>query len=215
MNMPKNRVVIFDFDGVIMDTETIYTKFWDEKGEEYLGLSNFGDTVKGMTDHVIYDKYFSKIPDLKPVLDKAISKLEADMPMNYIKGSKAFIEDLRANGIRIGMATSSDNKKMKMVFSKRPELSGLIDKCVTVNEVEHPKPHPESYIKAMKHFGVAPKDTVIFEDSISGLTAARDSGAIVVGVASTNTREQIAPYCDFIINDFSHMNYAKLQEFFV
>lgn len=212
--MPKNRVVIFDFDGVIMDTETIYTEFWDEKGEEHLGLSSFGDTVKGMTDHVIYDKYFSKHAGLKPILDKAISELEDGMPMNYIAGSKEFIEDLRANGIRIGMATSSDDKKMKMVFGKRPELLSLLDKYITVNEVEHPKPHPEGYIKVMKHFGVEPKDTVIFEDSIYGLTAARDSGAIVVGVASTNTREQIAPYCDFIIDDFIQMNYAKLREFF-
>lgn len=212
--MPKNRVVIFDFDGVIMDTETIYTEFWDEKGEEHLGLSNFGDTVKGMTDHVIYDKYFSKHEDLKPILDQAIQKLEDDMPMNYIAGAKEFIEDLRSHGTRIGMATSSDDKKMKMVFGKRPELSGLLDKYITVNDVEHPKPHPEGYIKVMKHFGVDPKQAVIFEDSIYGLTAARDSGAIVVGVASTNTRDQIASYCDFIIDDFSEMNHAKLQEFF-
>lgn len=212
--MPKNRVVIFDFDGVIMDTETIYTEFWDEKGEEHLGLSNFGDTVKGMTDHVIYDKYFSKHEDLKPILDQAIQKLEDDMPMNYIAGAKEFIEELRSHGTRIGMATSSDDKKMKMVFGKRPELSGLLDKYITVNDVEHPKPHPEGYIKVMKHFGVDPKQAVIFEDSIYGLTAARDSGAIVVGVASTNTRDQIASYCDFIIDDFSEMNHAKLQEFF-
>jgi beta-phosphoglucomutase-like phosphatase (HAD superfamily) len=55
----------------------------------------------------------------------------------------------------------------------------------------------------MKHFGVSPEETVVFEDSFHGLTAARASGARVVGLATTNPREAIAPYCDIVIDDFT------------
>lgn len=212
--MVKNKVVLFDFDGVIMDTETIYTDFWNAQGKKFLDIDNLGDLVKGSTDQVIYEKYFSDKANLKPILDKAIAELERDMPMNYIPGVKDFITELRANGMRIGMATSSDVKKMNMVFGKRPELKVLLDKYVTVNDVAHPKPSPEGYMKLIAEFGVEPSDAIVFEDSIIGLTAARDSGAIVVGVASTNPRDVIAPYCDYTIDDFTTLNYKNLFDFY-
>lgn len=212
--MFEKKVVLFDFDGVIMDTETIYTDFWNVQGERYLGVEGFGEMVKGNTDHVIYEKYFSDRTGLKPILDKAIADLEHDMPMNYIRGTKEFISSLRMQGMRIGMATSSDMKKMDMVFRKRPELKGLLDKYVTVNDVVHPKPNPEGYLKLIKAFGVDANDAIVFEDSIIGLTAARASGAIVVGVASTNPRSVIAPYCDYIIDNFEGLTDQKVLEFY-
>lgn len=212
--MVENKVVLFDFDGVIMDTETLYTDFWNAQGKMHLDIDNFGELVKGSTDQVIYEKYFSGKPELKPILDKAIADLERDMPMNYIPGVKDFMDDLHNNGVRIGMATSSDVKKMDMVFRKRPELKEMLDKYVTVNDVEHPKPSSEGYLKLIREFGVEASEALVFEDSIIGLTAACGSGAIVVGVASTNPRDVIAPYCDYVIDDFTDLNYTKCLAFY-
>lgn len=212
--MPKHKVVLFDFDGVIMDTETIYTDFWNDQGKNLLDIDDFGELVKGSTDRVIYRKYFSENPEFIPVLDQAIADLEYGMPMNYIAGVKELIEELRSKGMRIGMATSSDTKKMEMVFSKRPELKGLLDKYITVDEVKQPKPNPEGYIKLIEYFGVRPQDALVFEDSTVGLTAARDSGGIVVGVASTNPREVIAPYCHHVIDDFSKLDHASILKLY-
>lgn len=212
--MAETKIVLFDFDGVIMDTETLYTEFWNAQGEEHLGIDDLGERVKGSTDQVIYKKYFSNKAELKPILDKAIANLERDMPMNYIRGAKEFIDELRMHDMRIGMVTSSDNKKMDMVFGKRPELKTMLDKYVTVNDVEHPKPSSEGYLKLIKDFDAEAKNTIIFEDSIIGLTAARGSGAIVVGVASTNPREVITPYCDYVIDDFKELTYEKLLKLY-
>lgn len=70
--MLVDKVVLFDFDGVVMDTETIYTDFWNERGEKYLGIQNFGNVIKGQTDKLIYDKYFPNQMHLKALIDKEI-----------------------------------------------------------------------------------------------------------------------------------------------
>lgn len=59
MDATKNIAVLFDFDGVIMDTETQYTVFWNEQGRKYLGQEDFGRNIKGQTLLQIYEKYFS------------------------------------------------------------------------------------------------------------------------------------------------------------
>ena len=63
MDTTKIIAVLFDFDGVIMDTETQYTVFWDEQGHKYLGEEDFGRCIKGQTLTQIYEKYFSDKPE--------------------------------------------------------------------------------------------------------------------------------------------------------
>ena len=56
--MQTDMIVLFDFDGVIADTESQYTIFWDKKGKEYLGLDNFGLMIKGEKDTASEDERF-------------------------------------------------------------------------------------------------------------------------------------------------------------
>ena len=63
MNTTKTIAALFDFDGVIMDTETQYTVFWDEQGRKYLNEEDFGRRIKGQTLLQIYEKYFSDQPE--------------------------------------------------------------------------------------------------------------------------------------------------------
>lgn len=211
--MSKKRAVLFDFDGVIMDTETIYTEFWDDQGKKYLNIENFGKIVKGRTDDVIYKKYFTDHQHLIPLLDKEIDHLENTMPFNYIRGAEEFMLHLKAEGVKIGMATSSNNRKMEIVFGQHPRLKELLDYIVTVDMVSHPKPNPECYQKAMEYFNASPKETVIFEDSIYGLQAARDAGAVVVGLTTTSTSDEVAHLSDYIIPDFDGITYDTIREF--
>ena len=65
MNTTKTIAALFDFDGVIMDTETQYTVFWDEQGRKYLNEEDFGRRIKGQTLTQIYEKYFSALPEAR------------------------------------------------------------------------------------------------------------------------------------------------------
>ena len=208
------KVVLFDFDGVIMDTEGIYTDFWNIRGKKYLGRDDFGELVKGSTDTVIYANYFENHRHLIPQINQDVIDLEENMSFEYIKGARDFLHELKDKGMVIGMATSSDDRKMALVYRQHPELKELLDCVITSDQVAKPKPSPESYLKAMQSLEVNPQDTVIFEDSIFGLRAAQAAGGVVVGVTSTNTEEQIAPFCDYLIPDFSEMNYERLLQFY-
>jgi beta-phosphoglucomutase-like phosphatase (HAD superfamily) len=78
-----------------------------------------------------------------------------------------------------------------------------VDAILTSEDFTKSKPDPECFLKAMEVLGGTPEDTVVFEDSFHGLDAGRASGARVVGLATTNTREAIAPRCDMVIDDFT------------
>lgn len=212
--MLVDKVVLFDFDGVVMDTETIYTDFWNERGEKYLGIQNFGNVIKGQTDKLIYDKYFPNQMHLKALIDKEIDELEQNMPFNFISGAEKFLKELKSKGVRTGLVTSSNDRKMKLVLNRHPDLPVLFDVIVTANDIIHPKPSPDAYLKAIEYLNADAAQTIVFEDSFYGLKSARDAGCIVVGVASTNTKEEIALQCDYVIDDFTQMTIQEMKKFY-
>ena len=196
-------IALFDFDGVVMDTEPQYTAFWDEKGMEYFGVENFAHTIKGQTLVQIFEKHFPGREEEQRKLIEMVDDLERNMIFEYVPGTFEFMSSLKAAGVPMAIVTSSGKAKMEQVLQEHPELAALVDVVLTGEDFERSKPDPDCFLKGMKHFGAAPDETVVFEDSFHGLTAGRASGARVVGLATTNSREAIAPYCDIVIDDFT------------
>ena len=95
MDTTKTIAALFDFDGVIMDTETQYTVFWDEQGRKYLNEEDFGRRIKGQTLTQIYEKYFSDLPEAQQEITAGLNIYEKSMSYEYIPGVEAFIADLR------------------------------------------------------------------------------------------------------------------------
>lgn len=195
-------IALFDFDGVIADTETQYTVFWDRMGKEYLGLEGFGHTIKGQTLVQIFDRYFNGMIREQEEIVPQLNEFERNMTYRYIPGADAFMKELKAAGIPMAIVTSSNDIKMSNAYREHPELLELVDTVLTSEHFTKSKPDPECFLKGMEVLGGAPEDTVVFEDSFHGLTAGRASGAKVIGLATTNKREAIAPLCDMVIDDF-------------
>ena len=195
-------IALFDLDGVIMDTESQYTIFWDLIGKEYLALEDFGRIIKGQTLFQIFGRHFGGIPEKQDEIICRLNNFEAQMSYDYIPGADTFIKGLKDSGIPIAIVTSSNETKMQNVRNAHPELWELADKVLTSEYFTKSKPDPECFIKGMEILGGRPETTVVFEDSIHGITAGRSAGAYVVGLATTNKREAIAPLCDIVIDDF-------------
>ena len=195
-------IVLFDFDGVIADTETQYTEFWNRIGREYLGQEEFGHTIKGQTLVQIFGKYFEGMDREQEEIVPQLNEFEANMSYDYIPGAQAFMKELKAAGIPMAIVTSSNDIKMSNAYKAHPELLELVDKVLTSEYFSKSKPDPECFLKGMEILGGTPGETVVFEDSFHGLTAGRASGAKVIGLATTNKREAIAPLCDMVIDDF-------------
>lgn len=210
MDATKTIAVLFDFDGVIMDTETQYTVFWDEQGRKYLGEEDFGRSIKGQTLTQIYDKYFSDKPEVQREITAGLNVYEKEMSYEYIAGVEDFITDLRKNGAKIAVVTSSNEEKMQNVYNAHPEFKGMVDRILTGEMFARSKPAPDCFLLGMEIFDVIPENTFVFEDSFHGLQAGMTSGATVIGLATTNTREAIIGKAHYIIDDFTAMTYDKL-----
>lgn len=207
-----NLVALFDFDGVIMDTEPQYTIFWNENGKKYLGEENFGISIKGQTLTRIFDKHFAGREDIQQEIKKALALFEKNMEYEYIPGAEEFLRDLKAHGVKTAIVTSSDKTKIARVFNWHPELVELVDTVITAEKVKRSKPAPDCFLLGMEMLEADAQHTVVFEDSFFGLQAARESGAYVVGLATTNPREKVEEMCDTLIDDFRGISYAQLEK---
>lgn len=199
-------IALFDFDGVLMDTESQYSRFWDETGRKFVNIEGFGSIIKGQTLNQIFAKHFAghSEEELRAIED-AINDFEKEMTYEFIPGAREFLLELKKVGIPTAIVTSSNNTKMSQVYKAHPQLHTMVDAILTSEHFTRSKPDPECFLKGMEVLGGTPGTTVVFEDSIHGLTAARAAGAYVVGLATTNKRETIAPLCDLVIDDFTDM----------
>lgn len=210
MDSTKTIAVLFDFDGVIMDTETQYTVFWDEQGRKYLGEEDFGRRIKGQTLTQIYDNYFADKPEAQQEITAGLNVYEKQMSYEYIPGVEAFLADLRRNGVKIAVVTSSNEEKMQNVYNAHPEFKGMVDRILTGEMFARSKPAPDCFLLGMEIFGATPENTYVFEDSFHGLQAGMTSGATVIGLATTNSRDAITGKAHYVIDDFTGMSYDKL-----
>lgn len=198
----KNIIALFDFDGVIADTEPQYTVFWDRMGMEYLGQQDFGCRIKGQTLVQIFDGHFSAVKDRQEEIVDRLNAYEAEMSYDLMPGVEAFLKELKAAGVRTAIVTSSNLPKMEQVYKALPALKEMVTVILTSEDFTRSKPDPECFLKGMEILGGKPEETVVFEDSFHGLDAGRASGAYVVGLATTNPREAIAPRCNRVIDSF-------------
>ena len=204
-------IVLFDFDGVIADTESQYTGFWNKVGQKYLGLEEFGHTIKGQTLIQIFGKYFDGMLREQEDIVPLLNEFESNMSYEYIPGAHRFMQELKAAGIRSAIVTSSNDAKMANVYKAHPELTDIVDMVLTSEDFSRSKPDPECFLKGMELIGGTPEETVVFEDSFHGIAAGRAAGTKVVGLATTNKREAIAPLCDMVIDDFTYLSLSDLM----
>ena len=199
-------IVLFYFDGVIADTESQYTYFWNKMGMDYLGLEEFGHTIKGQTLVQIFGKYFDgKLKEQQEIVPQ-LNAFEQNMSYDYIPGALEFMQELKKRGIRSAIVTSSNDIKMSNAYAAHPELRDLVDTVLTSEHFSKSKPDPECFLKGMEVLGGTPEETIVFEDSFHGISAGRASGAYVVGLATTNKSEALAPLCDMVIDDFTSID---------
>lgn len=210
--MGQLKAALFDLDGVVFNTEPQYTVFWGSQCRlyhpEHPGLEH---EIKGSTLTQIYDRWFSgPLAKEQAVITQRLDAFEAQMTYEYIEGFEALIADLHANGVKTAVVTSSNVPKMESVYRAQPQFKTLFDAILTSEDFEHSKPHPDCYLKGAARFGVNPAECVVFEDSFNGLKSGRAAGMCVVGLATTNTAESIAPLSDIQITDFQGISYQQL-----
>lgn len=197
------KACLFDLDGVVFDTEPLYTLFWRNLDKRLRpNIDNFEHIIKGQTLVQIYDKYFAGEEKKQEEITAFVNEYEQNMSFNYITGFEDFVKDVRSKGIKTAVVTSSNLEKMQNVYNKHPEFKGYFDEILTSEDFEESKPSPDCYLKAAARFGVSPKECIVFEDSFNGLRSGIASGARVIGLATTNPVAEIEPYTKEVISNY-------------
>ena len=203
----NTKAILFDFDGVIADTEPQYEIYFNALGENFGLGENFAAKVKGVTLPNILEKYFADKPELwKKIADETVI-FECNMDFCFINGAKEFLEYLKKNNYKLALVTSSPQAKMDVAL-KKMKLENTFDAVFTATQITHGKPNPMCYLTAAANLGFSPDECVVFEDSIAGLQAGRNAGAKVVGLSTTLPAGIVKNYAGNIIPDFANLEDA-------
>lgn len=207
--MAKKCGVLFDLDGVLLDSEGLYTIFWDQMDKDYpTGVENFASFIKGFHLTRILG-YFDTDEVRQQVLDRLLD-YERNMRYEFFPGALEFVKRLRDSGIPMAIVTSSDRKKMQSLYRQHPEFPTLFDHIITGDMVSKAKPDPDCFLMGAKLLGIDIRDCIVFEDSRNGLIAGRASGAKVIGIATTLTIDEVSQLSDMTAHSVSELDIEQV-----
>jgi HAD superfamily hydrolase (TIGR01509 family) len=193
--MPPSRpdAVLFDNDGLLLDTESVWTRaeqdIFDQHGYEFTGehkrelIGKSGAMAAQLLEGWLEEP--GRGADLMAELD-ALVVAELEHGVEAMLGARDLLEQLQAQGTPIGLVSNSP-----LPFVRRSlEIVGfesIFDAVVSGHEVAAPKPAPDPYLEACRRLGVEPGPSVVaLEDSPTGVAAARAAGLTVIGVPSVD-----------------------------
>lgn len=206
INTNNYQAYIFDFDGVVMDTESLHFKAWN-KGfeimgdtlteEEYLPLKSTGrkhivNTFSRKIGREITEDEALRICEIKDDYFKELCK-NIDKSL-LIKGVEDFLIKLKSEGKQIAVASSASTTTELL---KKVELTKYFDVVADGNLGLHKKPDPAVFLTAAELLGVEAKDCLVFEDSPAGLKAAENAKMDFVAVSGIKSEKAILEIKDF------------------
>jgi HAD superfamily hydrolase (TIGR01509 family) len=193
------RALIFDFDGLILDTETSVIEAYGDVHRSHgipFDRPLFARSV-GHADYA-FDPWRGFGQDAKrPGLEaerRAFNRVR-DLELRVLPGVLPLIEEARAAGLKVGLASNSGHAHVEGHMN-RLGIRGLFDRIGCREDVRSPKPEPDLYRFVINELGFRPHEAVAFEDSHTGSLAAHRAGLWVVAVPNVSTAH----------HDFSHVH---------
>lgn len=214
--MNKEIAVIFDMDGVICHTNPYHSMAFREffstrdlsPTDEEFAQHMFGKSNKYILTHFlkrpIEGEEFVMMEEEKEGLFRKIYEPFVE-PVN---GLVAFVNELKANDTKLGVATSAPRANLDLILGKvaiREQFGSIL----ASEDVKKHKPDPEVYLTSAKNLNMLPEQCIVFEDSFSGVSAALNAGMKVVGVLTSHTKEELPP-CNLYIEDYTGLSYADI-----
>lgn len=209
--------VIFDLDGVIIDSEPLHEQCEREILKQFGAIltPDIFAEVKGLRDQEAFH-YYTRRFNLKEKPEVLMQK-KMQLYMKLLKknmrpcpGFKDFAKQCKQK-FKIGLATSSSKENVAFII-KELEIKHLFDAIVTGEEVNLPKPYPDPYLKMAEKLHLKANQCLVIEDSIHGITAAKTAGAKCIAVSTTFPKKKLkATSVDHIVPSLRklHVNFIK------
>lgn len=204
--------VLFDLDGVLVDSESLYTQIWNRINKEYpTEQPNFAEEIKGTTLENILATHYPD-PVLRKKVETRLLEEESKMVYRYCNGAYELLKNLKDHGIPMALYTSSNDIKMAHLYKDIPGINDFFDTIVTGDQVKKSKPDPEGYLEAAKRLDLKRGRWVVIEDSLQGVKAGKASGGVVLGISGTLPENILAPYCNEVTNSLEGVTIESLYK---
>ncbi|MFD1096609.1 HAD family hydrolase [Salegentibacter chungangensis] len=215
--MPKN--VIFDMDGVLVDSEPLHTEL-EVILFEKLGInitSAYHDQLKGMSPFGMWKK-IKKDFGLKTPVEEFLEQEEQlktseirKRDINTNPGVSELVRNLYESDFRLSVGSSSPREIISL-FMEKSGLTAYFDHFVSSEDVEHGKPEPDIFLKISDLYKISSSQFVVIEDSHNGVLAAKAAGMSCVGYRNLNSGEQDLSSADLVIDDFEELTPEILRK---
>jgi HAD superfamily hydrolase (TIGR01509 family) len=210
------RAIVFDFDGLILDTEEPVYRSWLEvyqaHGEELpfeRWVQIVGSTTTGFhPQHHLEERLGRALP--KEVLDRRIGRrTELVLAQQVLPGVVSHIDQAKGMGLKLGVASSSTAEWVRGHLARL----GILEQfdCLRCrDDVAHAKPEPDLYVAVLDCLGVAPSDTFAIEDSPNGVMAAKRAGLRCVAIPNSITAKLDLSGADVLLRSLAEITLADL-----
>ncbi len=214
--------LIFDFDGLIIDTELPEYQAWQEIYAQYdaaLRVDLWAQVIGSSNDK------FDPIAHLESLTGQNFPRqqmlaqhrsrsdeLSKNLPL--LPGVLTILKTARKSGLKLAIASSSDRPWVESHLQPLG-IQGYFDCVLTSNEVQHVKPHPELYQAAIHCLELQPAEAIAFEDSPNGITAARAAELFCVAVPNSITIQLSLKHASKIIGSLDGISLQDLQSWIV
>ncbi len=214
----KKLGVVFDMDGVLVDTGWAHRQAWFDLAERegFQMSEEFFRRTFGMQNAAI-------LPMLRPGISTPEMERLSDWKEQHYRdlmkehlelatGAEGLLKDLKRHGFCLAIGSSAPPENLNL-FWDRLSLAQWFDARVTKEEITRSKPAPETFLKAAEKLGLAPACCAVVEDAVPGVQAAKAAGMPVVAVTTTRAREDLAQ-ADRIVDSLSELKAADFLTLF-
>ena len=210
--------VIFDLDGVLVDTVPLHYAAWHRMFTEYgyaFDEKIYHEKVDGRprldgVSGVMHDVGQARVTEAGDLKQAYYLEMIDEGKLKAFESSIRFISELRRRQIKLAAASSSINAQLIL------ETVGVLDDfdtVVTSANIKQGKPHPEIFLTAATRLGLSVEECVVIEDAHAGVQAAKGGGFFCVGV-NRHSKPEYFQEADVVVEDLGELDYASLKQLF-
>jgi HAD superfamily hydrolase (TIGR01509 family) len=213
------QTVIFDMDGVIVDTEPVHRYAYFKQFEEMnvAVTEELYTSFTGNSTRNIFQKLKEKFNLEQDVEDLILRKrsifndaFDSKEDLELLEGVENLIKELHENGVQLILASSASKVTIERVF-RRFKLHQYFTHLVSGEDFPKSKPHPAIFEYAAS-LSIAPKEScIVIEDSTNGIKAAKAAGILCVGYNSIHSEAQDLSEADVVINHFNELGFDEVK----
>jgi HAD superfamily hydrolase (TIGR01509 family) len=211
------KAVIFDMDGVLIDSEPLHCRADNQLLKELGAVApeNYLDRFAGWTDDAMWKAIKTDYPITKSISEiKELQvpiklKMLQESDLKAISGVVELLEEIKKEQILIALASSSPKIFIEAVV-KKIEIGKYFEALLSGEEVERSKPEPDIFLKAALLLNVKPSECLVVEDSKSGTVAAKKAGMKCIGFRNLSSGDQDLSEADVIVNEIRDIDLKKI-----